>query len=122
MLINLSNHPSKQWSKLQTDEAVNEYGKILDLPFPAINPSAKPEEIKELAKYYFNKCLDILKKSRENNNVVHIMGELTFCFALVNLLQAQDISCISSTSARNVVQNGSKKIVEFNFVQFREYL
>ena len=51
-----------------------------------------------------------------------IMGELTFTCAMVVLLRALNISCIASTTYRNVVDDADgKKIVTFSFVQFREY-
>jgi hypothetical protein len=53
---------------------------------------------------------------------VHIMGELTFTCAMVVLLRALNISCIVSTTHRNVIDDADgKKIVTFSFVQFREY-
>lgn len=35
--VNFTNHPSEYWEEKQLKEALK-YGKIYDLPFPAIDP------------------------------------------------------------------------------------
>ena len=122
MLINLSNHPSGQWHANQKAAAIETFGDIIDLPFPQILPRANTNEIETLANAYFKKCAGILDKYTGQANAVHVMGELTFSFTLVGLLQKQKIRCIASTSDRVVqtTKNG-EKIVKFNFVMFREY-
>jgi hypothetical protein len=52
---------------------------------------------------------------------VHLMGEMTFTFRLVTMLQAAGIPCIASTTHRTVEERDGKKIVQFEFVQFRPY-
>ena len=37
MFINFSNHPSEAWGKTQLNAAM-EYGEVIDIPFPAVNP------------------------------------------------------------------------------------
>ena len=74
-----------------------------------------------LAKDYLQICMEILKSYPLQKNAVHLMGEFTFCFSLAGLLQKNGIVCITSTSERKVLQEGAKKIVEFNFVRFRAY-
>jgi hypothetical protein len=54
-------------------------------------------------------------------DAVHIMGEMTFTFALVNLLKEVGIKCIASTTKRNVEEIDGKHVSTFQFVQFREY-
>lgn len=119
MLINLSNHPSNKWPQQQI-EAANQYGEIRDMPFPAIDPFASTEDISELADQY---CVEIanLQKNHSENNAVHLMGELTFCYSLVHKLQQNGIKCVASTTERLVTENGNAKTVEFNFCRFREY-
>lgn len=118
MLINFSNHPLTTWSKEQV-EAAKEYGEIIDLPFPAVNPDASHEEIKDLADEFVEKILSI---SKERNVTVHIMGEMTFCFMVVSSLKEKGIECIASTSNRNTeVTSDNKKISDFQFVRFRKY-
>jgi hypothetical protein len=43
---------------------------------------------------------------------VHLMGEMTFTFALVRKLQAAGIRCVASTTARDVVEEGGGEGVE----------
>ncbi len=121
MLINLSNHPINQWSVKQLNSAKKKYVKIVDIPFPAINPGANSTEITDKAELYNKKCLTILKKSTDKNNAVHIMGELTFTYALVRILKENSITCIASATARNVIQTKTHKNSIFEFVRFREY-
>jgi hypothetical protein len=119
MLINLSNHPSNNWTTRQI-EAAKEYGEVKDLPFPAIDPFASTEDISELADQYCVEIVNILNK-HSANSAVHLMGELTFCFVLVYKLQHKGIKCLASTTERLVTENGNAKTVEFNFCRFREY-
>ena len=53
---------------------------------------------------------------------IHIMGEMTFTFRLVEKLKAAGIRCVASTSERVVQElSDGKKVVQFSFVRFREY-
>lgn len=118
IIINLSNHPSNMWSQEQKNAAVN-YGDIVDIPFPCIDESADEECIKEKVKEYYN----IIKKYQENNEVVvHLMGEMSFTFALVHKLLVQGITCLASTTQRMVQDEADgTKITKFVFKRFREY-
>jgi len=50
------------------------------------------------------------------------MGELTFTFNVVKNLAVRKIKCVASTTERNVKEIDGKKITEFKFVRFREYV
>ena len=120
MLINLSNHPYSEWSAPQRS-AAEKYGECRDIPFPHISPKADEDTILELANKYL---LEILDMKRELNEpiVVHLMGEQTFCFALLSELISCKIPCVASCSARNVeILEDGTKLVHFNFQRFREY-
>lgn len=119
MLINLSNHPSEKWQKKQII-AAEVYGVVSDLPFPSIDPFASIDDISEQADQYSGEILSLLK-GQTGTSAVHLMGELTFCYALVHKLQQNGIKCIASTTKRLVTENGNSKTVEFNFCRFREY-
>ncbi len=122
MLINLSNHPSSQWSEEQTKAARHNYGQLIDLPFPAIDPEAETYDIERLAEDYEIKVRQLLAAESSGNFAVHIMGELTFCFALVARLQKAGIQCLASTTSRLAIdQPDGSKISRFGFVKFREY-
>jgi hypothetical protein len=121
MLINLSNHPVKFWSRQQILAANKKYNSVIDLPFPHINPKASPNQINSKAKLYLNKCRKLLTKCKNKNNAVHIMGELTFTFCLVSLLKQNNIKCVASTTIRTVKEESGAKTSYFGFVRFREY-
>jgi len=121
MLINFSNHPSKDWSELQL-KAAEKYGMVTDWPFPAVNPMVETYDIGQLAETYAMQLRKILANEEQGISAIHIMGELTFCHALVNLLQLFGITCLASTTARETVNNpDGSKTTRFGFVRFREY-
>lgn len=121
MLINLSNHPSGRWNLKQLEMA-REFGDIRDIPFPHIDPEASGEALQQLAANYLVDIEDYAAKS-ENAVVVHIMGELTFCFSLVKQLQNKGIRCIASTTERKVLEEkDGRKTTQFRFVRFRDYV
>ena len=122
MLINLSNHPSANWSSQQMT-AAQVYGKTIDLPFPEVDPSGNEESIQSLRDEYLQKIDDICRDLACNVSTitVHIMGEMTFTFAMVSALQKRDITCIASTTERVVSEENGLKTSEFRFVRFRKY-
>jgi hypothetical protein len=121
MLINLSNHPSEQWDETQKNAALP-YGKLVDLPFPAIDPDADPDAVVQLAEHYEAKIRQLMALENTGAFAVHIMGELTFCFTLVARLQKAGIPCLASTTRRETLENGDgTKVSKFEFVRFREY-
>ncbi len=121
MLINLSNHPSAQWDEAQKNAALT-YGNIIDMPFPSIDPQASTDSVAAQAEKYEVKIRQLLTRNIEGTFAVHLMGELTFCFALVARLQRVGINCLVSTTRRQTIdyQDG-KKISSFGFVLFRGY-
>ena len=119
IFINLSNHPSKQWSEAQL-AAARKIGKITDFQFPAIDPSDSPEKIKTMAESLF-KFIRALGKP-----VVMVQGEFTFTYQLVKLLQEAGIravvSCSRRVSEEYVDENGvTVKVSSFRFEGFRDY-
>lgn len=119
MLINLTNHPSCRWEEKQINVANQQFGEIVDMAFPNIEPAASEEEISQLADYYLSK---IVALANANEATIHVMGEMTFTFALINKLKALDYTCVASTSERIVVStNISTKEVTFRFVRFRKF-
>ena len=118
MLINISNHPIDKWHEKQRS-AARQYGELRDIPFPQVAPKASTTEIDKMAAEYVAKIKEVGTKEKV---VIHIMGEMTFCFALVNMLKAAGYRCIAATAERKVKDLGDgKKEVTFDFVQFREY-
>ncbi len=118
MLINLSNHPSTAWPESQKAAAQEQFGEIEDWAFPNISPHATAEEVAQLAEDYFRRIAQATPRPR----AVHLMGEMTFTFALVRRLLAAGVRCIASTTERDVVEQEGVKTSRFRFVQFRDYV
>ena len=117
--INLSNHASVHWSDRQLQKAA-EYGEIVDLPFPMIDPHASSEEIDALVEAYCQKVLVYGKP------VVMLQGEFIFTYRLVTLLKQKGICVVASCSERRTEESVDEtgKVVkrsEFEFVGFKEY-
>ena len=119
MFINLSNHPSAHWSARQKAAAERLCGDIIDLPFPVVDPAGDEAYIAALADDY---CRKVLEMSGGKNVVVHLMGEMTLTFALVQRLCVHSIPCVASTTERVTVEyaDGRKESM-FQFVRFRNY-
>ncbi|MCR5140639.1 MAG: OPT/YSL family transporter [Bacteroidaceae bacterium] len=119
MFINLTNHPSSGWSEEQLN-AAQAYGEIVDIPFPIVNEKSTEGEIRRLA----DKYLAIIKsKGRPQDLTVHIMGEQTFCYALIAKLQKEGIRCLAScTEHDSFINDAGQKVSVFHFARFREYV
>ena len=117
--INMTNHPSCRWSDEQLD-AARQYGHIVDIPFPAVDPTVGPEEIALMADTYIEKI-----RAFEDPTVL-VQGEFTLVYAVVTRLKAEGISALAACSERDVVEIKSddgttvQKSV-FRFRRFREY-
>lgn len=118
MFLNLSNHPSANWSAEQTEAATLLYGEIVDLPFPVVAPDGDEDYIETLADEY---CSKVLEYAKTQTVTVHLMGEMTLTFALLKRLQAHGILCVASTTQRKTVEENGVKTSIFQFVKFREY-
>ena len=119
VFVNVSNHPSSQWSEAQL-AAARQFGKITDIRFPAIDPTDSPEKIQRLAEST-GKFLRALGKP-----VVMVQGEFTFTYHLVRYLQSVGIRAVVSCSRRvsdeYVDEKGETvKISTFRFEGFRDY-
>ncbi len=115
ILINLSNHPSSGWSDAQKKTAEEAFGRIQDMPFPNIEPSLCSEDLDKIVQEYLNEII------RKKPLAVHIAGEAVFVFRMVSKLKEHNIKCISSTTRREVIEDGDTKMSVFKFVRFREY-
>ena len=130
LMINLSNHPLESWGEAQIGTATSTFDELLDFPFPQIDPEWGYEEVQGLVEAttqaiidVYNDKLDELPEDTDLKLFVHIMGEQSFTFNMVNELAGEGIYCICSTTRRNTVDmGGGKKISNFEFVRFRDYL
>lgn len=116
--INFSNHPSSDWEQIQLD-AAKDFGEIEDLVFPSIKPENSHLDINSRATQV---AKQIEEKGKGFDLTVHIMGEMTFTYAVVSKLKERGIRCVASTTERIVTEEtDGKKLSEFSFVGFREY-
>lgn len=119
VFINVSNHPSSKWGEKQRN-AAREYGDIMDIPFPEVDPEAGTEKISDLAETYLKKIIEV------ENPVVMIQGEFTFSYALIRRLRENGITAVAGCTRRKaeeqVMPDGTTvKNSFFEFVGFREY-
>ena len=127
VFINLSNHPSSKWVGKQRLDATKNNAELVDIQFPNIDPAATDNDIDMLVNEYVNKILAFVgddKKTRLEDIIVHVMGEMTFTYKLVDrLLNYYGIQCVASTTKRIVIENEEDvtKTSIFEFVQFRKY-
>lgn len=122
LFINLSNHPTKYWSDQQLMDA-EEYGEVIDMRFPEVDPDASEIDLDCIACEIVDR---IMLRSRRYGGVademtVHVMGEMTLTYRIVELLKEEGVLCLASTTRRNVVEYDSGKTSMFEFRQFRRY-
>jgi len=115
MLLNLSNHPISSWKENQKKTGIEKYQSIEDLAFPQIDPYADEDDIEKLVDEFEFKIRKI------NPTAVHIMGEMTFSYRLINRLKKIGIPCLASTTKRVVWEEDGVKKSKFEFVNFRNY-
>ena len=118
--INFTNHPSSHWSEEQM-EAARQYGDIVDISFPVVDPAAGPEEIALMADASVEKILQFEKPT------VLVQGEFTMTFAVVTRLKTKGIRVLAACSERDTEETTSEDGIAyrksvFRFRRFREYV
>ncbi len=118
IFINHTNHPSSLWTAAEL-QAAELYGKILDIPFPEIDPEWDGETVYKFAQESCKKLLAY------HPAAVLCQGEFTYCYILITLLKEYGVTVLSACSKRETKEweeNGKniKKAI-FTFVRFREY-
>lgn len=120
MLLNVTNHASSSWSSAQLQAAHQQYGPILDLPFPRIDAAMEDEKISQLASDYLNQI------EQFENPTVLLQGEFVFTYRLICLLKSKGIrvvACQSNIEREEFLdenQNTVKRTV-YRFIRFLEY-
>lgn len=112
--VNFSNHPSGKWDNAQREAAL-EYGEIIDVPFPSVDPDLGERDIDSLSDKYVREITEY------DPVAVMCQGEFTLCFSVTQKLQALGIKVLSACSKRDVIEKDGKRISVFRFVKFREY-
>ena len=116
MFLNLSNHPSSLWSSDQLKAAMSLAETIEDMGFPNVPPDADETALDAMAE---ETAAAVLSKKP---TIVHLMGELTLCHRIVNILKTAGMTVLASTTERDVVMEGKDlKKVRFRFIRFRSY-
>ena len=121
IFVNFSNHPSSRWSEEQLKVARQQYGEIVDVPFPSLDPCMDERAIAEIGEDCIEKILKL------SPCAVMCQGEFTLTFYVVNRLINKGISCVSACSERSSVEvmqeDGSvRKESLFLFRGFRKYI
>ena len=118
MFINFSNHPSNAWGEAQLNAAM-EYGDVMDVLFPAVNPYADKEEIHKICDKYVTQIMNL------NPSCVLCQGELCVAYGVISALKKLGVkvvaACSERKSAERKVDDKVEKVSIFTFVQFREY-
>jgi len=120
MFINISNHPSGEWSARQREAAHELGGEIVDEPYPAVPPEATPEEVAQMGATLLERLIS------PATTAVMVQGEFTLAFLLVSGLKSRGIACYAATTRRRSepakLEDGTThKVSRFDFVQFRRY-
>lgn len=114
VIVNFTNHPSAKWSKEQLETAM-QYGSVVDVPFPQVDPSVSAEEIRELADICVSKIMTL------RPSAVLCQGEFTLCYNVINGLKKLGVPVFAACSRRIVEEEGDTRIARFAFEGFREY-
>lgn len=119
--VNFSNHNSSKWTSAQL-EAAKEYGDIVDLQFPMVDPAATHDDIQKLAD---SSVEDILNA---HPSAVMVQGEMTLTYAIVKRLQNEGILTVAACTRRRSEEElqqlsaaGLTREGMFAFMGFREY-
>jgi hypothetical protein len=116
MFLNITNHPSSQWSLVQIQAAVALGGQISDIPFPAVKPTAAVEEIAALA--------EAIVAQVASDAVCMVQGEWSLTYAITKRLRAKGVTVVVTTSERRVREQQkpdgtTEKVSIFDFCGFR---
>lgn len=114
IFVNLSNHPSAGWDEAQR-LAAEQYGTIVDVPFPAVPAEQDENYIEQLGEELVQRVLQYAPRA------VLCQGEFTLAYTVIRKLKKHGIRVLAACSARDVVSHGNTKQVVFHFERFREY-
>lgn len=127
---NFTNHPQQSWSEKQKNIAINynlspfdDKREIIDIPFPQILPTFTKQEIENLA---LEKIKELKIMGLKAYDPIFIMGEMNFCYKMIQLLKLENTITLATTSVRktkeNKLEDGRiKRETIFEFYSFREY-
>lgn len=124
ILINHSNHPSDKWHPAQKEG----WDKIIDLPFPNIDPHADTRQVADLVTEYYV-SLELTISKQDGEVWLMLQGEFTYCYLLYERVRSYLIysdyarnfrGLAIPTTERRVVENpDGTKTSTFEFVRWR---
>lgn len=118
MFVNYTNHPSAMWSNKQL-AATRPYGKIIDIPFFPVDPSASAEKIQLLASEAVAQILDY------KPDAVLVQGEFTLVYHVAGLLKEYGVltltACTERIAKEQKYSDTVRKESYYRFIQYREY-
>lgn len=115
IFINFSNHPHDKWTKEQL-VASHVYGKIIDIPFPSVDPLFTEKEVSELSIRYANEIMSY------SPSAVMCQGEFTLAYGIINYLLKNNIHVLAACSERVTFEKNDIKVSQFKFIKYREYI
>lgn len=114
MLINISNHPSTRvWPQEQIDAAHQQFGEIVDLPFPYLPPELEFGDFERMADEYLE-TIESLKP-----DAVLLVGEFVFVHLLVNRLLAAGIPVYATRILRNTRELKLAKLMPWRIARYK---
>lgn len=117
-MVNLSNTPSKQWSKKQLTavRALNGHNIVVDVVFPIIDPTDSKYTVFKQASELAEKLIRCYSPRHKN---FHIKGGCpTFTFHLVNRLKVEGKNVFTAITKTKNKSGGNDTLI---FIKFRAY-
>jgi len=118
IFINLSNHPSQDWTEPQRRAAEALGHPIHDIPFPDVPADADEGEIDRMAAE-LSERIQAMKPA-----AVLVQGEFTLAFAIVCRLEAAGIPCYAAATPRLAEKRPDEDdatVRRFRFTRLRRY-
>ena len=117
--VNFSNHSSMNWNNKQIEEA-EKWGRIIDVPFPDIDPMSDEDGILNIAEISVKQIMEY------DPAAVMCQGEFSLTYAVVEELRKKGVVVVSACSGREtdeqILADGTAcKTSLFDFVRFRKY-
>ena len=119
IFVNCTNHPSASWPEPQRAAAM-EYGSIIDVAFPEVDPELSDDRLEALADETFRRIMECAPAA------VMCMGEFVVCYRIIQKLKEREIPVLASCSQRQSVERRQEdgsvhKESVFVFRGFRKY-
>ena len=97
-LVNLTNHPLETWPATQRERALAQWGAVLELSAGAtlVDIASDEEAVVRQAQALVD------ESRRRGATAALVAGELRLTLALVALLQAAGVACVTTVSERHV--------------------